>query len=149
MYIEELSYHYGDLSDNSLSAALIPVHDPSRHNLITTTLPSLPETMSESGNIRYWLITNESMWAGQHRVLDEVAELLLMLFNWFTLDRKTWRMEAQPRYGTDDPQCIWYIADFFRRRLILPTTSNTLQRHQVGLFGALFTRSESSLESLR
>lgn len=128
---EELSYHYGDLSANALSEILIPVYDPSRYDATTATLPSLPDTVSDGGNIRYWLITNQSMWAGQHRVLDEVAELLSMLFNWFTRDRPYMlrpHFSRQPRFGTDDPQCIWYIADFFRRRLILPTTSNTLQR---------------------
>ena len=69
------------------------------------------------------------MWAGQHRVLDEVAEVLLMLFNWTTRDLPDLYLPRHPQqnFRTDDPQCLWYMADFFRRRLILPKTSETQQ----------------------
>ena len=70
------------------------------------------------------------MWSGQHRALDEINELLLMFFNWFARKRP-FAIPIRPHvYSTDHSQCLWYIADFFRRRLILPKTSNTLQRGQ-------------------
>lgn len=128
-----LTNRYDDLPDyNALSKVLIPVHDPESYNPTTEMMPSLRDTLRERGNIRYWSISNESMWAGQHRVLDEVAELLLMLFNWTTpdlpdLDRAN---HARRDLRTDDPHCIWYIADYLRRRLILPKTSNTQQGSQ-------------------
>ena len=132
-FSEILNRRYVELPNNALSTILIPVHDPSKYNPAGLALPSLQDTLSESGNIRYWLITNEGMWAGQHRALDEVAELLLMLFCWFTRARPDWftpRLLWYPKFDTDDPRCIWFIAEYFRRRLILPRTSDTLQKDE-------------------
>ena len=125
-----LADRYDDFPDyNALSKILVPVHDRERYNPTTARIASLQDTSDESGNIRYWRITNDSMWAGQHRVLDEVAELLLILFTWTTRDLPLppYADPARRDFRTDDPQCIWYIADFFRRRLILPKTSETQQ----------------------
>ncbi|KAL8904658.1 MAG: hypothetical protein Q9171_006968 [Xanthocarpia ochracea] len=102
---------------------LLKVHDPERHDPRTATLPSLVDTVNDSGNLRYRLITNENMWAGQVRVADEIAELLMILFNWFS------QSERQPgdeptRYGTNSYHCIWHLAKAFRRRLALPEESD-------------------------
>ncbi|KAL9024300.1 MAG: hypothetical protein Q9196_006616 [Gyalolechia fulgens] len=121
----ELAHRYDDLPENALSQVLIPAHDPSKHDPTTTTMPSLHDTSDESGNLRYWLITKESIWAGQHHVLDEVSELLAALFHWFQSDKT-----GDMTYATDDPHCIWHLAEIFRRRLILPETSRTLERGQ-------------------
>ncbi|KAL8932077.1 MAG: hypothetical protein Q9216_006972 [Gyalolechia sp. 2 TL-2023] len=122
----ELSHRYNDLSENALSQLLIPAHDPSTYDPATATMPSLHDTVNESGNLRYWIISNKSMWAGQHRVLDEVSDLLEALFDWLLSGKKRIGLN----YATDDPHCIWYLAMIFRRRLILPRTSRTLERGQ-------------------
>ena len=98
---------------------IIPVHDSSRHNPQISPLPPVQDTVAESGNLRYWVITNESMWAGQHQALDEIAELLWSFFHWFN-------QSVQPRpglhhlVGTDVEPCIWQIARSCRRRIVLP-----------------------------
>ena len=130
IFLGELNCRYEEIQENALSEILKPIHDPSRYKPKTARLPSPQDTWDESGNLRFWLKSNKSMWAGQHRALDEVTELLLMLFNWFTRD-ESWQLPRhRPTYRTDDPQCIWYIADFFRRRLILPKASSALQKGQ-------------------
>lgn len=125
-FLGDLNCHCKELQENALSEILKPVHDPSRYTPKSARLPSPQDTWDESGNLRFWLISNKTMWAGQRRALDEVTELLLMLFSWFTRNQPfgSWR------HNTDDPQCIWYIADFFRRRLILPKASRALQKGQ-------------------
>ncbi|KAL8724365.1 MAG: hypothetical protein Q9181_006858 [Wetmoreana brouardii] len=128
----ELESCYEDIPHDVVSKLLIQVHDPSKHEPRTATVPPLFDTVNESGNLRYWVISNESMWAGQHRALDEVSELLASLFNWFVrcdhLSDPTTH-NFNPR--TDNDQCIWHLADSFRRRLILPEASEKLERGQL------------------
>ncbi|KAL8708513.1 MAG: hypothetical protein Q9225_007586 [Loekoesia sp. 1 TL-2023] len=130
-FIAQLAYHHDDLPNNALSELLIPAHDPSKHDPSTATMPSLHDCTDESGNLRYWLVTNKSMWAGQHWVLDEVAELLAALFDWFESSDEAYDSNTSARHGTDNPECLWHLAKIFRRRLILPETSNTLERGQL------------------
>ena len=101
--IEETRYRYDEFPDSTLSNVLVPVHDPSRYRPTTVRIPSLQDTWDESGNLRYWLISNETMWSGQHRALDEIKELLLMLFSWFARKQAI----GQHVYSTDHPQCLW------------------------------------------
>ncbi|KAL8690061.1 MAG: hypothetical protein Q9218_004414 [Villophora microphyllina] len=120
------------LPDSMVSQLLIPVHDPSKHDPRTATVPSLQDNATESGNLRYWLVTNDNMWAGQDRVLDEVAELLTALADWFAhcgakSDPSTWAFNP----GTDNDHCIWHLANMFRRRLVLPELSDKPQRGQI------------------
>lgn len=61
---------------------LIPVHDPSKHDPQNARLPSLPVSDHDSGNLRYWIVSNESMWAGQH-ALDDLSRALWCLDTWF------------------------------------------------------------------
>ena len=58
---------------------LIPVHDTAMHDANTSSLPSLRDATGETENFRYWIITETSQWKGQHRVMDEVVEVLLCL----------------------------------------------------------------------
>lgn len=114
---------------------LIPVHDPSKYNPATAILPSLQDIASEKGNVRYWVINNTNMWAGQHRALDEIAEVFWSLFHWFnravsmfghqiTTSTRPWRTFAGRRdlnnLGTGIKECLWHIARYYRRRIILP-----------------------------
>lgn len=116
---------------------LIPVHDPSKYNHATAILPSLQDVASEKGNLRYWVINNTNMWAGQHRALDEIAEIFWSMFDW--LNEAVWLSGYQsPRLfrrpagminvrvrnlsylGTDVKGCIWHTARLCRRRMTLP-----------------------------
>lgn len=128
----ELQSRYDNIPADALSNLLIPVHDPSTHDPRTATLPPLFDTVTENGNLRYWLITNESMWAGPHRALDEVAEILNSLFSWFLQhENKSDPSTMQYNPGTDNPQCIWHLAESFRRRLVLPNASEKIERGQI------------------
>ncbi|KAL8828173.1 MAG: hypothetical protein Q9170_006714 [Blastenia crenularia] len=127
----ELASRYDDIPGNRLSRLLIPVHDPSKHDTSTATLPSLHDTANESGNIRYWLITNTSMWTAQHRVLDEVAELLMALLDWFLWYTDDAEDDESVLCDRDDAQCMWRLANIFRRRLVHPDFSKTLDRGRV------------------
>lgn len=77
--IDDLPQHFTNFSP------LIPVHDPTRYDPNISGVPSLHDTASEKGNLRFWIITNESMWAGQHRMMDEFAELMWPLFYWYVI----------------------------------------------------------------
>lgn len=59
--------------------SLIPVHDFENYDTTQPGLPSLTDTTTGYGNLRYWVITNAALWAGHDRVLDEVAETLRAL----------------------------------------------------------------------
>lgn len=61
---------------------LIPVHDPSKHDPQIARLPSLPISGHDMGNLRYWIVSNKSMWAGQP-ALDDLSRVLRCLDNWF------------------------------------------------------------------
>ena len=114
---------------------LIPVHDPSKHNPATAILPSLQDVASEKGNIRYWVIDNTNMWAGQHYALDEIAEILWSMYHWFNqavwlsgyrsarLMRRVGPFVGRRNLsclGTDVKECIWHTARICRQRIILP-----------------------------
>ncbi len=58
------------------------------------------------------------MWAQQHRVMDETAELMWALFHWFH------QGTGIARIGTDKPDCKWHLARSFRRRMVLPGVSD-------------------------
>ncbi|KAL9600375.1 MAG: hypothetical protein Q9219_003225 [cf. Caloplaca sp. 3 TL-2023] len=128
----ELAFREDEILNQASSELLIPAHDRLKYDPNTALMPSLHDTTNESGNVRYWLVTNKSMWANQRRVLDEVSELLRALFVWF------YRREAdetltglQKKYGTDNPECIWQLASIFRQRLVLPEMSDIRQRGEV------------------
>ena len=79
-FISTLEQEYPDLPSHTRAfKPLIPVHDPAKYDASASPLPSLHDDGSETGNLRYWVISNESMWAGQHRALDEMAETLWSL----------------------------------------------------------------------
>ncbi|KAL8749277.1 MAG: hypothetical protein Q9199_007785 [Rusavskia elegans] len=108
---------------------LIQVHDPQKYDPRTATLPSLHDTVNDSGNLRYWLITNKNMWAHQSRVADEVSELLATLFDWFLHCGRQPGLEPT-KHGTDSEHCIWHLAKAFRQRLVLPEESDKRERGQ-------------------
>ena len=99
---------------------LIAVHDPTTHDPTASTLPPLHDTANESGNLRYWVITNESMWAGQHRAIDEIAEVLWAFFHWLNQETRKGVEAFTDGEGTDVNHCVWHLARSFRRRIVLP-----------------------------
>ena len=109
--------------DPNATKALIPLHDPNQHDPFATSIPLLHDTADESGNLRYWVITNKSMWANQHEVMDEFADLMWCIFKWFT---SACNLNRDPNsvhrtlLKFDEPQCIWALARYLRRRIILP-----------------------------
>lgn len=94
---------------------LIPVHDPTNYH---GPLPSLRDTAAGTGNLRYWAITKENMWASQHRVLDEISELLWVFFHWFVEAMRS-GPDGDIDVLEDGPAGCWRLARSFRRRLIL------------------------------
>ncbi|KAL8867203.1 MAG: hypothetical protein Q9174_005813, partial [Haloplaca sp. 1 TL-2023] len=128
-----LKTRYPDIPHEAIDSLLIPVHDAAKYDPQLATVPPLVETAAECGNLRYWLISNNSMWAGQHRALDEVAEILTAVFNWFKLYDKDYTFPRQHFYqpGTDNEQCLYHIAKDFRRRLVLPDASQEVKRGQL------------------
>lgn len=119
--LNELPSSYPDLpASYTAKPILIPVHDPARRDP-NATLPSLVDVSTEAGNLRYWVISNTNMWACQHRVIDEVFELLWSLFHQFTESSKVHSARIS------SPEATWYMAKSFRRRCILPkaTTPST------------------------
>lgn len=117
--LSTLPEQYGDIPPHFTSfRPLIPVHDASRYDPSTAILPSLQDTATESGNLRYWVITNESMWGEQHRVLDEVAELMWSLFHCFVQSGQL------ASTGVVESERKWYLALSSRRRIVLPEVSD-------------------------
>ncbi|MCJ1280695.1 hypothetical protein MMC26_000012 [Xylographa opegraphella] len=97
---------------------LIPVHDPNvplLNSNAPAALPHLHDTGSEEGNLRYWVISNRSMWAGQNRIEDEVFETLWPLFNWFCDN-----CEGGAVRGCTNPDAVWKMAESVRRRAVQP-----------------------------
>ena len=102
--------------DPDATKVLIPLHDPTRHDPSVTIIPPLHDTGDEGGNLRYWVITNQSMWANQHEVMDEIADLMWCIFKWFTsacsIDPAGLRF--------DRPECVWSLSRYLRQRIIMP-----------------------------
>ncbi|KAL8777369.1 MAG: hypothetical protein Q9194_002596 [Teloschistes cf. exilis] len=128
----ELRTQKAGLPDDVVSKYVIPVHDSSKYDPRTATVPSLPDNATESGNLRYWLLTSQTMWAvGHERALHEVAELLMALSDWFARsDGKSDPDTGLFNPGTDNGHCIWHLAQMFRRRLVLPEASEETKRGQ-------------------
>lgn len=90
---------------------IIPVHDPSKHDPLAP-LPSLPTNGHRNGNPRYWVISNESMWAGQQHVLDELSRILWFLHSWFAFASRHDLSDS-----TASPECLFWMAQLLRKRL--------------------------------
>ena len=96
---------------------VIDVHDPAKHDNTTAQLPSLVPTSDEQGNPKYWILSNESMWAGQDKTQDAVSEILWCLFAWF------WYVlnGGYDIYGTDSAECVVWTIQYLRKELgVLP-----------------------------
>lgn len=113
-FLRSLGEHHPDLPAHYLSQPfLIPVHNREawQANQLNPNLPSLHERYSEAGNLRFWIITNESMWSRQHYIIDEVAEILRTL-QYLTVE-----------FPVDDPDSVWKTSCMIRRRAMRPDIS--------------------------
>ncbi|KAI9800277.1 MAG: hypothetical protein M1833_003391 [Piccolia ochrophora] len=68
-----------DVPADTQEQLLIPVHEVGHGNQV---LPDLPEDLSPKGNLRYWVIGNETMWAGIDRKIDMVFDVLKTITGW-------------------------------------------------------------------
>ncbi|MCJ1383286.1 hypothetical protein MMC17_006399 [Xylographa soralifera] len=83
--------------------------------------PPLPDIISGEGNFRWWIISNRNMWAGQNHTLDEIFEVLWLLFGLYR-SLRSMSPHGDHRPGPDDctsPQATQLMARLFRRRTIL------------------------------
>ena len=119
---------YPDLPEHLTSQpCLIPLHDPTQHER-DLPYPSVLDTDSEDGNLRFWVIDNNSMWACQHRVIDEIQDILWPLFHWLMLQSPDNLPNPLP-VDTSHPQCLLHIARFICQRMVL---SEVLEDGELG-----------------
>ncbi|MCJ1404751.1 hypothetical protein MMC11_007977 [Xylographa trunciseda] len=127
-----------------------PVYDPSHGKFDgdLSILPQLQDVSTGEGNLRWWVMTNSNMWAGQNHTLDEIFEVLWLLFGLFKASG-----QAQGRIGffdiaelfdCADPRAAHFMARVFRRRtIVLPNglspetmTLNGISQSEATLFRA-------------
>ena len=96
---------------------LIPVHDPSKHDPQLACLPSLPDNFGERGNPRYWVLSNESMWAGQQFGFDQLSDILWALHEWFTFTGNSSRAGFADPHDMATPECLFGIVQYLRRQI--------------------------------
>lgn len=112
---------HNDLPHPSMAyPPIIPIHDPTKYTQYTDLLlqetqhdpiPSIAEKADEGGNLRYRIITQHNMWAGQHPVLDEIAILLRILCQWFDHATSFGYFESLPEgFHTDSEAAIFHVA---------------------------------------
>ena len=116
--LHALPSRYPSMPEHTISQpCLIPVHD-SANTQYTGAIPSLADSVTESGNLRFWVIDNNSMWASQHRVVDEISEILWALFYWLN-GHLIGRADDSP-FDTSHFECLTHMVRSLRRRIVLP-----------------------------
>lgn len=105
------------LSDGRLDQFLIPIHEQGKG---TAIIPDLQDTAGPTGNIRFWVINNELMWAGIDRRIDEVFEILWALFHWHNS-----AMAPYSQLRLDQGDALAHFATSFRQRLPPQTDAST------------------------
>ena len=93
---------------------LNPIHD-TRFNRASATLPSLSDSDAETGNLRYWVVDNDNLWAGQHAIIDELSELYNSIYH----------SQSPLQYCLDAsrPEFLLDLAHMLRRRTVSPDSS--------------------------
>ncbi|MCJ1277517.1 hypothetical protein MMC21_005330 [Puttea exsequens] len=108
------------------SSPLIPMHDSTKYSASPGVLPTLRDNYTEAGNLRFWVLTNESMWTHQDRTQDEIRELLWDLFNWYKDATVASQLAGRERsIATDQEDCMWKLARSFRQRLVLAEVTDS------------------------
>ncbi|MCJ1396457.1 hypothetical protein MMC18_009347 [Xylographa bjoerkii] len=83
----------------------------------------IQDTSTGEGNFRWWVVNNSNMWAGQNHTLDEITEVLWLLFGLFkALGERHWEyFDIYDPYDCADPRAAYFMARVLRRRtLVLP-----------------------------
>ncbi|MCJ1477625.1 hypothetical protein MMC13_006298 [Lambiella insularis] len=119
--LQELPNLCHDLPAHYLSNLfLITVHDSNNLAQQPSWLPSIHDTVSEAGNLRYWVISNTSMWACQNRVMDDVFDVLCLLSHYFQRDES--HISRMSGFTCASSDAVWHMARAFRRRAVHPPT---------------------------
>lgn len=129
-YLIDQRFRERGIADSGLS-----IDDSAKHDPTTAQLPSLSPTANESGDLKYWIISNESMWTGQDELQSATFEVLSCLVLWF---------HYVPTVGgyndvfrTDSNMCLLWTIKYLRRRLaVLPavaSASDDIDRRIQGL----------------
>ena len=122
--INDIPQTYPDLPQRDTNGPLlIPVHKTASHTP-AAILPPLVETASEDGSLRYWVISNENMWACQRYAMDEVFEVFWALFHCFSASQ----------FSLSHPDVVWSMARMFRRRILLPESSSSSTSSESSMF---------------
>ncbi|KAI9683635.1 MAG: hypothetical protein M1829_004940 [Trizodia sp. TS-e1964] len=66
------------------SKSIPPIIQMHTEGVGTEIVPDLIETLESEGNMRIWVISNELMWAGVDRRIDEVFEVLWTAYHWLS-----------------------------------------------------------------
>ena len=115
--IPNLPHHY------DRNGVLIPIIDP-LVNQASAILPSLRDSRAEAGNLRYWMINKENMWAGQHPILDELSEVYKAIHCAQSFDHAGmdpfYKRELKHNYDATEPDSILSLAHVLRRRTLGP-----------------------------
>lgn len=121
--VECLDADAGASSHSLPNSPIINVHDPAKHDRRTAQLPSLSPTENERGNLKYWVISNQSMWVGQDKKHDAVSEVLWCLVSWYM---HVCTYAENPSLDTDSPACLLWTICYLRRKLgTLPGVAST------------------------
>ena len=131
LILNSLPQTHSDLPAHFTSSPiLIPVHRPPPAGYAPLFLPSIHDQATEDGNLRYWVISNHNMWACQHRVVDEVFEILNSFFHLFSFG-----VNLSRQYTCATPEALWHLASDFRWRAILPEVpaARNKRTHKSGL----------------
>ena len=127
---------------------LIPVYDPAHGNTSGETSVVTPpgDVVIGEGNLRWWVVTNSNMWAGQNDTLDHIFEVLWLMFGLFRTIRDAVILPWSNLLAADcaHPRAAQYMARVFRRRtLVLPDglcleimTPNGTSEYEATLFRA-------------
>lgn len=128
--LHDIPQQHSDLPHLSMKfPPIIPVHDPTKYTQYTDSLlqenqhepiPSLAENADERGNLRYRIISQDNIWAGQHPVLDEIAILLRFLCQWFNQATSIRSFNTLPKdFHTGSESAISHLSWSYRSLQLL------------------------------
>ena len=111
----------------------LSIDDSTKHDPTTAQLPSMSPTTNESGDLKYWVISNESMWTGQDNLQKALFEVLSCLAAWF-IDALR---EGSGEHRTDSSECLLWTIKHLRRKLtflpVIALSSNDIDRRSQSL----------------
>src|SRR6186713_2097544 len=107
---------------------IVPLYNASAHsasNTDPTTQPTLPpmlDNVTAEGNLRYWVLTNRSMWAGQHKMVDEMFDVYKAAFHFLRFVGQDIRTaQTFTQHHLDQDAASWYFGRVFRCRARPPS----------------------------